>query len=121
MIGHVLPKNPMDNKCRLCEGELTFSFQLRVLNLHLVQYLKCSSCLSLQTENPWWVADSYLNSLSILDTGALQRVLYNASVATWITRILKVGNVVDFGGGDGMLTRLLRDQHIDCHVYDKYA
>jgi hypothetical protein len=111
----------MDNKCRLCENELTPSFQQKVLNLHLVQYFLCINCLSLQTENPYWVADSYENSLSILDTGAIQRVLYNASLATWVIRLLKVGNVVDFGGGDGMLTRLLRDQHVDCYVYDKYA
>ena len=87
----------------------------------MAQYFLCGNCLSLQTENPYWVADSYEKNLSIFDTGAIQRVLYNASLSTWIIRVLKITNVVDFGGGDGILTRFLRDQHINCYVYDKYA
>lgn len=111
----------MNDSCRLCEDLLKPSFTLRVRNLHMAQYFLCGNCLSLQTENPYWVADSYEKNLSIFDTGAIQRVLYNASLSTWIIRVLKITNVVDFGGGDGILTRFLRDQHINCYVYDKYA
>lgn len=111
----------MKVSCRLCQYDTQLLFEQRVLQKHLVGYYSCVECLSLQTETPYWIAESYENHLSQFDTGAVQRLLYNASLSTWICRILNVGKVIDFGGSDGMLTRLLRDHHISCYLDDKYA
>jgi 2-polyprenyl-3-methyl-5-hydroxy-6-metoxy-1,4-benzoquinol methylase len=108
--------------CRLCGGAFKHQFQLRVLGQIDVAYFECNACGSLQTEEPYWLEQAYSQkNLSQLDTGAAQRNIDNF-VACWlIAKIFKLKNVVDFGGGDGLLCRLLRDHGLNCFVSDKYA
>lgn len=108
--------------CRLCDGQLEFQFRLQVLGRYSVGYFRCASCHSLQTERPYWLAEAYqANNLSNLDTGAVQRNLHNLAACWSIARLLHFKNVLDVGGGDGLLCRLLRDYELNCFVHDKYA
>jgi hypothetical protein len=107
--------------CRLCAGPLRRSFSLRVLGRHEVAYLECQSCHSLQTEPPYWLPEAYRTNLAPLDTGAAQRVLNSHAASLIVCKTMGFRNVVDFGGGDGLLCRLLRDYGINCFVEDKYA
>jgi Methyltransferase domain len=107
--------------CRLCGGVSRPIFGLQVLEKYAVNYLRCADCHSLQTERPYWINEAYTNSLAKLDTGAAQRTLVNLAAAYAVARVLKLNDVVDFGGGDGLLCRLLRDYGVNCLVYDKYA
>jgi hypothetical protein len=110
------------NFCRLCSGALKIIFLQRVLGKYDVLYYKCSDCNSLQTETPYWLDEAYkTNKLPNTDTGAAQRNLYNLAASYFISKILKAKNVIDIGGGDGLLCRLLRDYEINCYVKDKYA
>lgn len=110
------------DRCRLCGGRLRFRFELRVRHQHDVGYFSCEQCLSLQTEPPYWLEEAYANNnLSHLDTGAAQRCLHNLAACWSISRLLGLNNVLDIGGGDGLLCRLLRDHQINCFVQDKYA
>jgi len=86
-----------------------------------VQYYRCRSCNSLQTELPYWLDEAYSPSLSALDTGAAQRTIDNLVAAYVASRLLKLRNVLDFGGSDGLLCRLLRDYSVNCYVSDKFA
>jgi Methyltransferase domain len=110
-----------ESSCRLCGGSLQREFSLRVLDKYDVDYLKCRKCDSLQTEHPYWIKEAYTSSLSFLDTGAGQRNLTNLAAAYSLSRLLHLNDVLDFGGGDGLLCRLLRDYGINCFVDDKYA
>jgi hypothetical protein len=123
MIGvvHSLHGPSPENSCRLCGGALDRAFALRVLEKYDVDYLRCTNCLSLQTERPYWIREAYTNNLANLDTGAGQRNLSNLAAAYAATRLFRLRNVVDFGGGDGLLCRLLRDYGVNCYVSDKYA
>ena len=38
-----------------------------------------------------------------------------------IAKLYNLKNVIDIGGGDGLLCRLLRDYEINCYVKDKYS
>jgi hypothetical protein len=107
--------------CRLCDGALLPRFEALVLGRHHVQYLECAACGSLQTEEPYWLAEAYDRNLSSLDTGAARRNLNNLPVCHFLARLLGVRSAVDFGGGDGLLCRLLRDHGLDCRVQDKYS
>lgn len=112
-----LPEN-----CRLCGGTLSPRFQLLVLHKHRVSYFECQTCHSLQTETPYWLEEAYQKSnLSYLDTGAAQRNLNNQALCLALARLFGAKNVVDRGGGDGLLCRLLRDHGLNCFVSDKYA
>jgi hypothetical protein len=88
----------------------------------MVGYHECRTCYSLQTDDPHWLAEAYEDcSLSVTDTGAVQRNLENLAACYAVSRIMKARNVIDIGGGDGLLCRLLRDYRINCYVQDKYA
>ena len=109
-------------RCRLCQGELISLFQLEVLNKYDVHYFSCKQCKSLQTEEPYWLEEAYGDSnLSNLDTGAAQRNLDNLAAVYAICKLFNFKNVIDVGGGDGLLTRLLRDFEINCYAKDKFA
>lgn len=107
--------------CRCCGGTLAPSFKLQVLHRHDVVYLVCTACGSLQTQPPYWLAEAYASNLSNLDTGAAQRNLKNLAASHVVIRLLGLPRVLDVGGGDGLLCRLLRDHGADCYVQDKYA
>ena len=108
--------------CRLCSGSVNYVFSKKILGKYEVNYYKCSDCLSLQTETAYWLDEAYQKSnLSNLDTGAAQRNLHNLAACFFISKLLKAKNVIDIGGGDGLLCRLLRDYKINCYVKDKYA
>jgi hypothetical protein len=117
-----LPGQASPDLCRLCDGKLEPQFRLQVLGQYDVGYFRCESCDSLQTERPYWLEEAYLgNNLSNLDTGAVQRNLHNLAACWSIAKLLGLRNVLDVGGGDGLLCRLLRDYELNCFVHDKYA
>lgn len=107
--------------CRLCGGETERRFSLRVLDRLDVGYFECRRCHSLQTQPPTWLGDAYGQHLSHLDTGAAQRLLRNLSAAFTVSKVLGCRNVIDYGGGDGLLCRFLRDYGINCFVQDKHS
>jgi hypothetical protein len=108
-------------RCRLCNGELRSRFSIQVLTRHTVEYFSCLTCGSLQTEPPYWLEEAYEHNLALLDAGAAQRNLTNLSASYAIARLLNLKDVIDFGGGDGLLCRLLRDHGLNCFVEDKFA
>ena len=111
-----------DDACRLCGGALSHCFDGRLLGRHAVRYFECQACGSLQTEPPFWLDEAYAESnLSPLDTGAAQRNLNNLGAVLALTRWLGLVRVLDHGGGDGLLVRLLRDRGLDAFVRDRHA
>jgi 2-polyprenyl-3-methyl-5-hydroxy-6-metoxy-1,4-benzoquinol methylase len=107
--------------CRLCSGTLINRFSLSVLYKYNVRYYECEQCHSLQTEKPYWLDEAYKINLHYIDTGAAQRNLDNLAACYIVCKLFKIKNVIDIGGGDGLLCRLLRDYEINCFVKDKFA
>jgi hypothetical protein len=109
-------------ECRFCGEQTLPRFSKKILQKYVVQYYECKKCESLQTEEPYWLDEAYGKSnLSILDTGAAQRIMRNLSASFVISKLFNVKNAIDVGGGDGILCRMLRDYEINCYVKDKYA
>ena len=108
------------DECRLCNGTLEFRFQKSVLGKHAVNYFQCSLCESLQTEPPYWLKEAYSGTVPNFDTGAVRRTTYNLAAVFFSTKLLGVKNWLDFGGGPGLLARLLRDHGVEAHSFDKY-
>lgn len=107
--------------CRLCGGPTAACFVLAVMAKYRVEYLRCERCGSLQTEKPYWLGEAYAHNLSHLDTGAAQRNTNNLAACYAVAKLFGLRKVLDMGGGDGLLCRLLRDYGINCFVKDKYA
>jgi hypothetical protein len=107
--------------CRLCEGGIRKRFELELIGKHKVSYHECEDCGCLQTETPHWLPEVYSSHLTALDTGIAQRNITNLAAIYAISRLLDLHNIIDFGGGDGLLCRLLRDYGLNCYVSDKFA
>jgi methyltransferase family protein len=56
-----------------------------------------------------------------LDTGAALRVLCNHALILIAAKALRLKTILDFGGGDGLLCRLLRDRGLAAETMDEYA
>ncbi|MDH3233918.1 MAG: class I SAM-dependent methyltransferase [Alphaproteobacteria bacterium] len=109
--------------CRLCGGETTNIFTQTVLGKHRVDYFRCSTCRSIQTQKPHWLSEAYASALAPVDTDAVRRSVDNRVRVALYRRLFarKSGRMLDFGGGFGLLCRLLRDWRIDCEFIDHYA
>ncbi len=87
---------------------------------HEVKYLSCKSCGSVRTEEPFWLDEAY--SRPSPDLGLVNR---NEGTANMLPKILrqwkKEGSFCDFGGGTGMLTRMMRDRGFDFFCFDSMA
>jgi hypothetical protein len=111
-----------NSQCRLCASPTQTRFHLRLLGKHEVAFSECTCCVSLQTEAPYWLDEAYGDkNLSNLDTGAARRNIHNMAACYAIAKLFYLQNVIDIGGGDGLLCRMLRDLGINCYVKDKYA
>jgi hypothetical protein len=111
--------------CRLCDGVSEYRFDLRLLGKHQVRYFKCQSCGALQTEEPYWLQEAYSDgNLASTDTGAASRSLDSLVWLYVSIRLLDLprrAKILDFGGGSGLLCRLLRDHGFDARWYDAYG
>lgn len=111
--------------CRLCGGATREQFRATVLGTREVGYHRCLACGSLQTDAPDWLGEAYAaGNLAAIDVGAAERVLACARALGLFARLLGWGprpRLLDYGGGDGLLVRLLRDQGFDAYVLDAHT
>lgn len=98
-------------------------FNKTVLFKYDVSFFKCANCGFMQTEEPYWIQEAYSSPLSTTDTGLLMRPMNFSRVAEGI--IMKwfdpLGPFLDYGGGNGVFVRMMRDKGFNFFRYDKYA
>jgi hypothetical protein len=78
----------------------------------------------LESELPYWLEEAYGSKRQIPDLGIAQRTLYLKNLVFWVSTILNISEsdkVLDWGGGNGLLVRMMRDMGINAHLYDLYA
>jgi len=92
-----------------------------ILNKYDVVYYICSTCGFIQTENPYWLEESYSKAIATADTGIMLRNLQNVSDLLFFMKFINGASFLDFGGGHGILTRIMRDYGYNFYHYDKYA
>jgi hypothetical protein len=56
-----------------------------------------------------------------MDVGAAQRVLVNHAFVLLFAKSFRLQTILDFGGGDGLLCRLLRDRGLDAYTIDTFS
>jgi hypothetical protein len=106
--------------CRLCGHETAHRFDAEVLGKHRVGYHECPACGLLQTDEPHWLAESYAESINVQDTGLVARnVAFAADAAALLYAFFdRRGKYVDWAGGYGLFTRLMRDAGFDFRTFD---
>ena len=96
----------------------------RVLSSYEVGYFRCCKCGLLQTEEPYWLDQAYSSTISALDTGAIFRNTHCTRLTLAIGRVLGIRRQIpclDFGGGYGVFTRMMRDAGENYFWSDKYG
>ena len=80
-------------------------------------------CGYVQTEDPFWLEESYYSSINDSDTGMMMRNLWHMNVTTTLIYFLfnTKGQFLDYGGGYGVFVRLMRDIGFDYYWQDKYT
>jgi hypothetical protein len=70
-----------------------------------------------------WIKESFSEKLNSLDVGSVDRVLFVSEFLTELIFAQKLTNetFIDFGGGYGLQTRVLRDRGFNFKNYDPYV
>lgn len=108
---------------KITGGNTTLLFEARVLNKHLVKYYRCNDTGFIQTENPYWLEEAYSSAITKLDVGLIYR---NIHLSDTVSKLLvkdfnKEGIFLDYAGGYGMFTRLMRDKGFNFYNTDKFC
>ncbi len=101
----------MKTKCNICKSESIKIFDKKILNKYKIDYFQCSKCNFIQTEKPHWLDEVYVKSINISDTGLLARNIYLSKISFIFIYMYfdKLGTFLDYAGGYGIFTRLMRD------------
>lgn len=110
-------------KCSICESNSKSIFTQTVLNKYAAEYFQCTNCGFVQPGDAHWLEEAYATSINISDTGILQRNLYFSRVTSVLIFFLldRRKKFLDFAGGYGIFTRLMRDRGFDFYWSDKYT
>jgi hypothetical protein len=94
-----------------------------ILKKYQARYYQCENCGFIQTEEPFWLDEAYSSAITALDLGLLQRNLVLAPITSAI--ILQFYNpsssFVDYGGGYGIFTRMMRDRGFNFYRQDPHC
>ncbi|RZM21379.1 MAG: class I SAM-dependent methyltransferase [Pedobacter sp.] len=109
--------------CKVCGGQSTACMEAHLLGKYQVVYYQCNTCQFIQTEHPYWLPEAYSSAIASLDIGLVQRNQIAAGIIqSIITKWFDpAGKFVDYGGGYGMLVRMMRDRGFDFYRYDTYC
>jgi hypothetical protein len=110
-------------KCKICTSESIEQFSAVVMGKHRVRYFLCQTCFFLQTEQPYWLEEAYRQDAATGDTGIVSRSIFYSKIATVLIclELNRNDSFLDFGGGTGLFTRLMRDVGFDYFWSDPYA
>lgn len=109
--------------CNICGKTSSNIFRRRILGKYDVDYFQCSSCGFIQTEEPYWLEESYRNPINIEDTGIIKRNILLAKRTSAILFFLfdKKKCFLDYGGGYGLFVRIMRDCGFNFYWNDPFT
>jgi hypothetical protein len=110
-------------KCKICGKEANHLFSALVLNKYDVKYYSCKTCGFLYTEEPYWLNEAYTNPINVSDTGIIDRNLHYSKVIAVFLYFFSNKNAkfLDYAGGYGLFTRMMRDIGFDFYWMDPYC
>ncbi|MCL6435411.1 MAG: class I SAM-dependent methyltransferase [Leptolyngbyaceae cyanobacterium HOT.MB2.61] len=110
-------------KCKICQSYSSKFGSARVLGRYIVDYFQCSECGLVQTEEPYWLEEAYLEAITPTDVGLVFRNQLSSAIASNVIFNMFDHEKIflDYGGGCGLLVRLMRDLGYDFYWHDKYC
>jgi hypothetical protein len=107
--------------CRVCSNIPVPFAEALILGKYQAQYFSCKQCGFIQTEDPYWLEEAYSSAITRSDIGLASRNITFAAIGKAVIRSYFDANArfLDYGGGYGLLVRLMRDAGFDFYRYDK--
>ncbi|MCF2502567.1 class I SAM-dependent methyltransferase [Dyadobacter sp. CY107] len=110
-------------KSKITGGETEFLFSTKVLHKYDVKYFQCQETGFIQTEDPYWLAEAYQSAITKLDVGLVHRNVHLADLTEKL--LIKFFNYkqsfLDYAGGYGLFTRIMRDKGFKFFSTDKFC
>ncbi len=108
---------------KITGGETSLLFTTRLLNKYDVKYYRCNQTGFIQTEEAYWLDEAYSSAITKLDVGLPYR---NINLSGRVSKLLlnnfdSKGTFLDYAGGYGLFTRLMRDKGFNFYHTDPYA
>jgi hypothetical protein len=109
--------------CKICGNTSIKIFCRKILGKYDVDYFQCSSCGFIQTEEPYWLEESYRMPITTEDTGIIKRNILLAKRTSTILFFMfdKKGCYLDYGGGYGLFVRIMRDYGFNFYWSDPFT
>lgn len=109
--------------CKICSSTSKHIFTQKVLAKYDVKYFQCSKCFFIQTEQPYWLKEAYSSAITNLDLGLVYRnQLFVPKVDLIIQLFCDIDSrFLDYGGGYGLMVRMMRDKGYDFYRQDNYC
>ncbi len=109
--------------CKICSSSSEQFSSAIILHKHEIKYFKCTLCGYIQTETPFWLEDAYTEAINRSDVGHVSRNITLSTITKSVITLFynNSAKFVDFGGGYGMMVRLMRDSGFDYYRYDRYC
>jgi len=94
-----------------------------VLKKYKASYFQCSKCGFIAPDNPIWLEESYEAAITKTDIGLIERnITYSQITECLIGCFFNAkSKFIDYGGGYGILVRLMRDRGFDFYRQDMYC
>lgn len=112
----------MEYPCRACGAPLVVHQSIAVRG-EPVDLYRCRACGLHEFPEPTWLDAAYRDPIAKIDVGLPARCIALAGITEAIVRAEGYGRRrhLDYGGGYGLLTRLVRDRGLDMHHHDPFA
>jgi len=109
--------------CKICGRPSSAWSKALILKKYTVQYYCCEQCGFIQTEEAYWQNESYADAIARNDIGMASRNIAMTGLTCAIILSFFGCNArfIDYGGGYGLLVRLMRDRGLDFYHYDRYS
>lgn len=110
-------------QCKICQGDTLPAFVAPILRKYPTTYFRCTACGFMQTETPYWLAESYASAINDIDLGPVNRAITGAALIEGIIlgSFDETAKFIDYGAGYGVLVRLMRDRGFDFYWRDLYC
>ena len=109
--------------CKICNQNVIEYGSAILLNEFKVRYFQCGNCGYIFTESPYWIGDAYSNPINESDIGIIQRNIRISYLSRAVITLFFNSHktFLDFGGGYGIFTRMMRDAGYNFYHYDEHC
>lgn len=108
---------------KITGGTTELLFTNKILNEHNIEYYRCLETGFIQTEEPYWLEEAYSSAITKLDVGLVMRneVLRGVTAKLIVHHFNGNAKFLDYAGGYGLFTRMMRDKGFDFYHTDPYC